>query len=159
MHLTSKQISFLLLPFFITAIVYIFSSDIANYIRYLFPVYEEYKSKTLDKKATIYLKIEANGKLYQQIKERIKDRNRYVEWIVDSVLHKRTSPKKLLSKKREKPIAWKLQAVFGKLKVAIINGTTVRENGFINGAKVVKITEDKVLLRSKKGEKWLSLFH
>ncbi len=159
MHLTAKQISLLLLPFLITGIVYLFGFDIAKNIRHLFPAYKEYKNKTLDQKATIYLKLEADGKLYEAIKKKIEQRKKYAHWIVQTILYKAAPREKHVQKKRKKRTAWRLQAVFSKLKVAIINGTAVRENSYIYGAKVVKILDDKVLLKSKKGEKWLYLFH
>lgn len=164
MHLTPKQIALLLLPFVITGVVYLFSFDIAKNIKYLFPVYEEYKNKTLDKKAAIYLKIEANGKLYQQIKTKIQNRRQNAQWVVDTILFKKLPNKneqksQVQTVHKKNTTTWRLEAVFSKVKVAIINGTLVRENSAINGARVVKILNDKVLLSSKKGEKWICLFH
>ncbi len=164
MHLTAKQIALLLIPFVVTAVVYVFSFDIAKNIRYLFPVYEEYKNKTLDKKAAIYLKIESNGKLYQQIKEKIRNRRKNAKWVVTTVLYKKLPQKSMKiytqnGTSKKNITSWKLEAVFSKLKVAIINGTVVKENGFVNGARVVKILDEKVLLSFKKGKKWVYLFH
>ena len=169
MHLTTKQISVLLIPFLISAMVYIFDFDIVKNIKYLFPSYEEYTNKSLDKKATIYLKIESKDKLYQEIQENIKKRPQNAKWIVEKVFYKKLpkksieviNNKKTHGKKnfKEKELVWNLEAVFSKDKVAIINGIVVKEKHLVDGAEVLKILDDRVLLSYKKGKKWIYLFH
>ncbi len=163
MHLTTKQIATLLLPFLVAGVVYMFDFDIAKNIKYLFPVYKEYQDKTLDKKAAIYLQIESNGNLYQEIKKKIKNRKEEAKWIVEKVLYKKApmqQTKKVVntSEQNKKTPTWKLEAVFAKLKVAIINGTVVKEHSTVDGARVLKILDNRVLLHSKKGKRWVYLF-
>ena len=166
MHLTSKQITTLLIPFLLSFIIYFFDMDIVKNVQYLFPNYEEYTNKTLDKKAVTYLKIEAKGKLYQEIQDSIIARNTNAKWISERVLYKKMNKSKKIKrtfthkvvKRRMNVKNLHLQAVFSKDKVAIINGHFVKESASIGGIKILKIEQERVLLNSKKGKKWIYLF-
>ena len=172
MHLTTKQILTLIFPFFLTAVVYMVDMDIVKNVKYLFPNYEEYTNKSLDKKAVIYLQIESKDKFYQEIQNAIVARKENASWIVENVLYKKV-PKELKrtpkqyyvpvkQKKVEKRINFnnfKLQAVFSKDKVAIINGHFVKESSYLNGVQILQIKQDSVLLGYQKGKKWIYLFH
>jgi len=172
MHLTTKQIMTLLLPFFLASIGYFFDMDIVKNIKYLFPNYEEYTNKTLDKKAVIYLQIESKDKLYQEIQNSIIARKTNAKWVVNNILYKKV-PKELkktpsnhsryIQQKTVKKGVdfndFQLQAVFSKDKVAIINGHFVKESSYLDGVHILQIKQDGVLLGYKKGKKWIYLFH
>ena len=169
MHLNAKQIFTLFIPFFIALIAYIFDFDIVKNIKYFFPTYKEYKNKSLDKKATIYLQIESKDKLYQKIQHDIQQRKEDAKWIAQYILYKKlpkaqvhqvhTQKLQTRPNKQKKPNILKLEAVFSKDKVAIINGKIVKEGTFINHTKILKIFNDKVLIQQKRGKRWLYLFH
>jgi len=171
MHLTNKQLFTLIFPFLIGMIFYLFDMDIVKNVKYLFPNYEEYTNKTLDKKAVTYLKIEAKGKLYQEIQDAMIARNKNARWISEHVLYKKMNLKiksnikrtnstlsRKITKKRLNAKNLQLQAVFSKDKVAIINGHFVKESASIGGVKILKIEQERVLLDFKKGKKWIYLF-
>lgn len=44
-----------------------------------------------------------------------------------------------------------------KRNLAIVDGKVVREGSFIGNHKIAKIEKDKILLKSREGEKWLKL--
>ncbi len=172
MHLTTKQIATLLFPFVLAGIIYFFNIDIVKNVQYLFPNYQEYTNKTLDKKAVIYLQIESKDKLYQEIQNAVIARKENANWVVNKVLYqkvpqelKKTSQQYYSSSKLQKVKKeinfndFKLQAVFSKDKVAIINGHIVKELSHFNGVQILQIRHDSVLLGYKKGKKWIYLFH
>ena len=168
MNLSIKQIAMLCLPFILSFAVYMFDTDIVKNIHYLFPSYEEYSNKTLDKKAEIYLKILSKDKNYQEIQEKVSDRKSYAKWVAEDVLYrdftvkkeqvqKGNSTKKI--RKIRKIYSWKLQAVFNKKKVAIINSKIVKLGSSIDNGKLIEIQESRVLIEYAKGlKKWIHLF-
>jgi len=171
MHLTTKQIAILLVPFLISGVIYFFDMDIVKNVHYLFPNYKEYTNKTLDKKAVIYLKIESKDKLYQEIQSDILARRENAKWVAERVLYKKMPPKpknlyirekdhfsSKIEKKKANLNNLKLQAVFSKDKVAIINEHFVKESSSLGGVKILKIEQNRVLLGYKKGKKWIYLF-
>ena len=165
MNLDIKQISMLSLPFILSFAIYMFDVDIVKNVKYLFPSYEEYSNKTLDEKADIYLKILSKDKIYQDIQKKVTDRKEYSQWIADEIFSKNITQKKLVrvepkvTKKIQRTYSWKLQAVFNKKKVAIINSKIVKLGSTIDDGKLIKMQEDKVLIENPKGlKKWIHLF-
>lgn len=165
MHLTGKQILLLFIPFLVSGFVYYFDTDIVKNVKHLFPSYEGYTNKTLDRKAEIYLKILSKDKIYQDIKEKMKNRETSTHWIAQDVLYKEFTNKQevLQSDNSKTKIAkvhsWSLQAVFNKKKVAIINSKIVKLGSYINGAKLIYLEENRVLIQYNKGsKKWIHLF-
>jgi hypothetical protein len=144
--------------------VYFFDTDITQNVKYLFPDYEEYTNKILDKKAEIYIKIKSKDKIYQTIKTKLKARGENATWVSEKILYSDivvSKPKRKTSLKQksiEKKIYWKLEAVFHNKKVAIINGKMVKVSSIVDGAEVLKIYSNKVLLKYKKGKRWVYLF-
>lgn len=167
MHLNSKQIFLLLSPFLVSFIIYFFDTDITNNAKYLFPKYAEYGNKVLDKKATIYLKISKKDKDYQTIIQRLQDRSTHAKWIANNIFYKYIAIKApvIRQKSRNLPHIYNkstnfvLQAIFNRKKVAIINGKILKTSSYIDGAKILKIEKNKVLLKQNKGTKWVYLFH
>ena len=159
MYLTNKQIFLLLLPLFIASIVYLFYEEIVANAKYIFPTYKEYKNAVLDKKADIYLKIDAKNSTYETILKKIATRKKEAPWVAATVLYKKTTFKpipKIIP--LSQPKYFHLEAIFFNKKVAIINGKIVYLYGTVDGAKLIRIEEDKVLLQLKKGKRWLYLF-
>ena len=164
MYLTVKQLLYLFIPFLIGMVVYMFEDSIVGNIQYFFPSYSEYTNKTLDKKADIYLKIDAKYKIYKEIKEKMRLRPESSSWVVDHIFYKKLQKKMrqempLQRHKREHKPVWRLEAIFAKEKVAIINGKMVSIGSVVSGARIVEIKKEMVCLKSKKGKECLHLFH
>ncbi len=165
MYLTAKQILHLALPFLFTLMIYFFDDSIVAKIRYFFPTYSEYTNKTLDKKAEIYLQIESKEKVYKEIREKMALRPQSTDWIVSKVLYKKlkredrqeVAPK--VENKKVRPPVWRLEAVFAKEKVAIINGKFVSIGSMIDQAQVVEIKKETVCIEFGKERRCLHLFH
>jgi len=77
------------------------------------------------------------------------------------ILDKMLQIKKVYKKVTPKPPIqkWDLKYIIisGNLKVAMINGKTLKEGDVINGAKILKITPKCVKLKTKKGSKCIYL--
>ncbi len=166
MHLNSRQFLALLLPFIIALIISVLSGEIVQNISYLFSPYEEYSNKSLDSKAEMYLKIEEKSKKYQEIQKKVELRKSNVEWIAKNMLYNKqistqSTPQQeiiVVDEVVEESFVYKLEMIYPKVKVALINGKMVHEREIIDGAKVIKINNDGVLIEYQKGLKWLTLF-
>jgi len=166
MHLTNKQITTLLSPFLVAGVLFYFKDDIIQNIQSFFPKYEEYSNKALDKKASIYLQIESKDKLYQEIQNAVTARKENALWIADNILYTTELEKEKIVKRTQKPVVittkpkpLKLQAVFPEDNVAIINGHFVKKGSHYNGVEILNITQEGIQIKSKKGKKWIYLFH
>ncbi len=166
MHLNSKQFSVLLLPFIMAGIISVFSSEIVQNMSYFFSPYEDYSNKALNSKADIYLKIEEKSKKYLEIQNKLELRSSNVEWIAKNMLYNKenstqSSPQQevvVVDEVAEERFIYKLEMIYPKVKVALINGKIVHESEIIDGAKVIKINNDGVLIEYQKGLKWLTIF-
>jgi hypothetical protein len=60
---------------------------------------------------------------------------------------------------KEKNVAQKLSLILIKdhTKLAIVNGTVVREGDMTKSGKIQKITKDGIILKNSEGEKWLKI--
>ncbi len=47
--------------------------------------------------------------------------------------------------------------IYGGRKVAIINGMVVKEGDIFNQSRVAKIEKNRVLIKDKKGERWIGI--
>ena len=172
MYLNNIQLLKLIFPFVLVAILYIYSDDLMQDADTVFPTIKEYTNKELDAKAKVYLQIQRNKKVYVSILAQINQRKTNRTWITEHLLYepkkntlkptptlkkpiKRTTQGKKVTKKQ----TWILQILYPNRKVAIINSKIVHEGAMIDGAKVVQISHNKVLLKTRQGKKWLSLFH
>lgn len=159
MKLSKYQIFMLLIPFIVSSIVYIYNKEIIQNAGYFFDNYEEYSNKTLDNKIDIYLKISPKKQVYQEIEEKTGLRSANAEWVAENVLYKKGEIQiKTALQKEDKIDPLILQAVFPKKKFAIINDKILYERSTINGMKIIRIENHRVLLKYKKGLKWISLF-
>ncbi len=168
MHLTSKQLFLLFVPFITAALVYNLSDYILKNSASLFPKHNEYSNSELERKTYTYLQIEAKNTNYKEIKKKFYARKTNAQWI-SNVIFLKNAPaevsekvinKKIQTKKQTQTI-WNLEAVFSKEKVAIINGKFVSKADTVDGATLLKIENNRVLLelQHKKGKKWIYLFH
>ncbi|MCX6076478.1 MAG: hypothetical protein NTW78_06265 [Campylobacterales bacterium] len=166
MHLNSKQFFALLFPFIVAVIIFVFSNEIVQNMRYFFASYEDYSNNTLNSKADIYLKIEEKSKKYLEIQNKLELRKSNREWIVKNMLYNKENGTQLNLQKEiiqtdkvaEKSFVYKLEMIYPKAKVALINEKIIHESETIDGAKVIKISNDGVLIEYQKGLKWLTLF-
>lgn len=164
LYLSNKQLAILISPFIVASGIYFFNEDIVPNASYLFASYEEYSNKELSQKVDMYLKIEEKYILYKEIQERAKQREENSGWIAEEFFSPEekvvnaTKSEQGVENVIEKERYYKLEALYPNDKVAIINGVIVREGSSIEDAKVVEIKDNSVLLKNKKGLKWLHLF-
>ena len=155
MRLNGWQLFMLGIPFIIGGIVYLFSEDIVENMHFLFPEYQEQSKRImLTEKVDIYLDIEQKSSHYREIEDKITARRSNATWITDTILYSQHKIDKLEVQKR----AWKLEMVYPKRKIAIINGKLTGINEIVDGAKVVKIENLRVLLKHNERLEWVTLF-
>ena len=156
MRLNGQQFFMLAIPFIIGSIVYVFNDDIVKNIHFLFPEYhEEHSLSTLNKKAAIYLDIESKGSFYHELEDKISARRSNATWIANTILYKKY---KNVKKEEPQKHAWRLQMVYPKKKIVIINGKVTRINEMVDGARVVDIKSLRVLLKHNERLEWVTLF-
>ena len=166
MYLNNIQLLKLIVPFILVSILSVYSDDLVSDADAVFTTIKQYQNKELDAKANVYLKIQRNKKIYVSILNKIEQRDKNRQWITDHLLYNRKKFVKNItknvsthiSKKVVRKHSWTLQILYPNKKVAIINSKIVHEGSIIDGAKVLDISQDKVLLKTKQGQKWLSLF-
>lgn len=164
LYLSNKQLAILVSPFIVASGIYFFNDEIVGNATYLFSGYGEYSNIELSQKVDMYIKIEEKYMFYKEIQERVKKREENNEWIAEEFFSPEekvvnaTKSEQGVENVIEKERYYKLEALYPNDKVAIINGTIVREGSNIEDAKVVEIKDNSVLLKNKKGLKWLHLF-
>jgi len=163
LYLSSKQLAMIISPFIIASSAYFFNEEILGSASSIFANYNEYSNMELSKKVDMYLKIEEKYILYKEIQERIGQRKKNSEWIAREFFYPQEKVLQTTSEVKsqqvvEKEYHYSLEAIYPNNKVAIINGVLVHEGGSIEDAKIVEIKENSVLLKNKKGLKWLHLF-
>lgn len=155
MRLSHWQLFTLGIPFIIGAIVYLFSEDIVKNIHFLFPEYKEQSSSIIvNKKVDTYLDIENKSGLYGEIEERLVSARSNALWITDAILYSKDE----IIKQEAQQLAWKLEMVYPQKNIAIINGKLTRINEMVDGARVVKIENLRVLLKHNERLEWVTLF-
>jgi len=159
MYLSIKHILSLLLPFLMAVILYIFSEDIIQNIKYLFPKYNEYTNKILDKKVDVYLNIAKESNEFIKTQKKIALRNKNYQWIKKDFQYQNISiVQEKKTKKPHKNNILELQMVYPKRNIAIINNKIIHINDKIGGMQLISIEADRVLIKNKKGLKWINLF-
>ena len=159
MYLNIKHILSLLLPFLVAVVLYIFSEDIIQNIKYLFPKYNEYTNKILDKKVDVYLNIAKESDEFIKIQKKIALRNKNSQWIKKDFLYQDVSiVQEKKTKKPHKNNILELQMVYPKRNIAIINNKIVHINDKIGGMQLISIEADRILIKNKKGLRWINLF-
>jgi len=161
-HLSSRQLASLILPFAVSFGVYIYSAEIINnYAKYLFPIKEKYSSVDIDAKIDTYLQIQKEIETYRDIQKKVDAREGNTKWVANNLLYeKQQSPDTVLVKQSDtKELSYKLQALFYDNKTAIINNLIVKEGSLIGESVVMKIEKNRVQIKTKKGLQWLTIFH
>lgn len=116
--------------------------------------------KILSEEVNMYLRINNDMDIYNTIEKKVKTREASFVWVDKNFIYKKKALKSVVKTKNKiKKYAWKLEAVFPKHNMAIINAQFVHTNSTINSAKVIKIKFDSVLLKTSKGLRWVHLFH
>jgi len=165
MHLTNKQLLLLLTPLMFAVVIWLLGDTIVGNLRYFFPDCKEYKSRSFDRKISLYMGIKAKKVKDERFIKMSSLVAKESDWIVYDVLYKpkikiKKIKQKRLSYESYKPIPIKLNAIFYSFKTAIVNGKLVKEKGLINkNIKLDKIEKDRILIQDKKGKRWVYLFH
>ena len=155
MRLNGWQLFSLGIPFVVAGIIYLFSDDIVKNIHFLFPEYQDQSSSIMvNKEVDTYLKIESKSKIYDEIEQKLASRRSDAIWITDAILY---SEEKII-KEEAREFAWKLEMVYPKKNIAIINGKLARINDTVDGARVVEIENLRVLLEHNERLEWVTLF-
>ena len=155
MYLSNKQLALLFLPIATAGTLFFFEEIIVDYMHTVLPQQTISKSNTFTKEITEYLRINRDMKVYDKIMHKIDSRKNFVDWMQTHNLYKNSYVKSL---KIATKYTWDLQAVFPKHNKAIINDKFVHIGSVINGANVVKIKFDKILLKTSKGFIWVHVF-
>ena len=160
-YLSRRQLASLTLPFVVSFAVYFYSAEIVGYANYLFPAQEKYSSMDIDAKIDTYLQIQREIKTYRDVQQKVYAREEDAKWITDNLLYEREqSVDTVIAKQGEtEELSYKLQALFYDNKTAIINNVIVKEGSLIGESVVAKIEKNRVQIKTKKGLKWLTIFH
>ncbi|HFU75365.1 MAG TPA: hypothetical protein ENK66_03885 [Arcobacter sp.] len=164
MHLTKKQVLILFFPIIASLIVYILSTEIISFMKYIYPDYQEYNTKSLNKNVQIYNELAVKKETFNNIQKKVQQRKEYAKWMSSQVLYQKGDSYKK-ENNASKRIAstvdvskWRLEATFPTRNVAIINGKIIKLGSTFKQVKIVSIKDDKVLLQYKKGFQWVYMF-
>jgi len=159
MYLSNKQILQLIIPLFLGAFLLFFQEDIITIMHKQFPKIKTIKKSKIYYNINQYLKISKEMQTYDMVSQKMSKRKDATEWVAARVLSQKQSiqnSKKADAKKQQD--TWNLQIVFPEHNMAIINSQFAYKGSIINGAKVMQIEFDSVLLKTKKGLRWVHLF-
>jgi RecG-like helicase len=108
----------------------------------------------INKKVDTYLEIESKSGIYNEIEEKLASRRSDAIWITDAILYSKDE----IIKEEAQEFAWKLEMVYPKKNIAIINGKLAKINDIVDGARVVEIENLRVLLEHNERLEWVTLF-
>jgi hypothetical protein len=125
-----------------------------------FPKIKSVRNNGFHKNVTEYLQINRDMKIYNEIIKEMDAKQNAINWISKDVLYKKyfAQNNRKSHSATVKPL-WRLEAVFPKHNMAIINSQFIHKGSTLNEAKIMQIKFDSVLLKTNKGLKWLHLFH
>ncbi|MBD3823436.1 MAG: hypothetical protein IE916_02865 [Epsilonproteobacteria bacterium] len=167
MYLSNRELAALISPLAVAGAFYFMSTPIIEAMSGYFPAYNEYTNKTLSQKTALYLQIESQYSLYDTIIEQERRRAESADWIAGELLysHVRVAPSESLEAMQthegNQTVAeytYRVELLFPKEKIALVNGKIVKEGDRIHDATILKIGSDSLLLKNKKGLQWLYLF-
>ncbi len=167
MHLRTKELLLFIFPFLASFVLYFFGQEVVGTLHTLFPSYERYTNSEIDVKMEKYLSIEAKHQLYEEIEKKKERRKSEQEWVAEHILYRdapleavveELAPETLAPQVEEKERTYTLQALFPEDKTVIINDLILKEGAEIEGAKIVQVSDDGVLIETNKGLKWLYMF-
>ena len=160
MYLSNKQMLQLAIPILLAVVLLYFQDEILTFMHEKLPQHTMNKNHSINEEADTYLRLSRDMNLYNDIENNVKERKIASVWISKNFIYEK---KELQSdtkiQKNIKKYIWKLEAVFPKHDMAIINAQFVHTNSVINQATVIKIKFDSVLLKTNKGLQWVHLFH
>lgn len=169
MHLSKHQLLLIFTPLLLSGVLYFISDMLIQNMHYLYPNYQEFQAKSLNNKTQIYLNLATKKTLFYTMKENIKTRQGATTWLSDTILYqkpeqdqelqslKNNLTSKIQSQVKALPVL-RVEAIFPKHNMVIINGKILHLGAYINDAKIMQIKNDSVLLKQKKGLKWVYIF-
>lgn len=169
MYLSTKELFLLLSPFVVSFFIYFFGQEIIGTLHSVFPSYERYANSQIDAKMEKYLAIEGKHDIYAEIEDKTVVRKNESQWMAEHIFYRDAPIASALEVEElqpeiktvevvEKEYSYTLQALFPSDKTVIINDLILKEGDTLEGAKVMEIGSEKVLLKTNKGLKWLYLF-
>ena len=168
MHLSKHQLLLIFTPFLLSVLFYFIADMLVQNMHYFYPNYQELQAKSLNNKTQIYLNLATKKTLFYTMKENIKTRQSATTWMSNAMYQQHEQEQKLQSLKdnltpkvqsqvKTSPLL-RLEAIFPKHNMVIINGKILHLGAYINDTKIIKIKNDSVLLKQKKGLKWVYIF-
>jgi len=167
MYLSNRQVLQLITPLFVTLLLLFFQEDIITAMHAGFPKIETIKESEIYQNVDEYLKISEEMQTYDTILQKISKRKNAIDRTTSMMFGKkqpiqRRKKEPIVRKKRadikSKKHSWDLKIVFPKDNLAIIDSQFVHKGSIVNGAEVVQIEFDSVLLKTNKGFQWVYLF-
>ena len=159
LYLTEDHLKLLSLPLITIAILYFARDELYKTLPIEKP--EHFKAKKFTKKIQNYMEIERLKNSYLFISKTTQDKERINRWLYEKMIDsKRFYGRQQLAvqKNSKKKVYYSLQGIIiGKNRRAIINQKLVKPYSKVDGATVLKITEDRVLIKSKGEKIWLKL--
>jgi len=158
MYLNNKQIIQLLTPFLLGIVLLFFQDEIVTFMHAKLPTVKRISNNDFHNNVIEYLQIDQDMHIYNDVINKVKERKKSFQWITGNVLYQKQLAQSENKSVTEKQL-WHLEAVFPKHNMAIMNSQFVHKGSVINKAKIMQIKFDSVLLKTKKGLKWVHLFH
>jgi len=169
MHLSKHQLFLISVPLLLGGVFYFISyMMLIPNMHYLYPNYQEFQAKSLNNKAQIYLTLATKKTLFYTMKENLATRQAATTWMSNALYEKPVQEQEFqsqhsnLTSKTESQVKaspiFKVEAIFPKNNMVIINGKILHLGASINDAQIIQIKNDSVLLQQKKGLKWLYIF-
>ncbi|MDK9694315.1 MAG: hypothetical protein OEL19_08750 [Sulfurimonas sp.] len=170
MYLSTKELFLFVSPFIVSFFIYFFGQEIIGTLHSMFPSYERYANSQIDAKMEKYLAIDGKHDIYTEIEDKTVVRKNESRWVAEHFFYRdapiafatsvveELRPEIKTVEVVEKEYSYTLQALFPDDKTVIINDLILKEGDVVDGAKVMEISGEKVLLKTNKGLKWLYLF-
>ncbi|WP_200762742.1 hypothetical protein [Nitrosophilus alvini] len=159
MRVYIKSVHFIMLlsPLLVWGFIYFYQELFITSLNESFFVIKKEKSIRISKKiARSYQEIETLVKRNSALLESVKGLEQKKRYLIEILKENRKSVKKTPIIRQGE---WKVTFIIsGEKKRAIINGKVVSEGDNINGARVLKIEKNRVLIKTYEGVKWLRLF-
>jgi len=160
MYLNKKQASLLVAPFAVAMIFFYFENEILSWMQITLPSYKNSANNAFNEEVNEYLRLGRDVKVFESIETKIQKRKEASQWIAKKLLYKKEYKKVTngQQKSEQKP-TWRVEAIFPKHNMVIINSQFAHKGSIINKAKIMQIKFDSVLLKTDKGLQWVHLFH
>lgn len=163
-HLSAKQFAAIALPFTIFSVFYLFEDEIFQNVDVFFPKAQEYSNATLSKKVDLYLQIEKELPLFEEISSSKQKREPEGVKMAQSILFeeqkviKEIQEPKAVVTAAAKEENFKVEVIFLEQRAAVIDGVLLKIGEKIKGAKLLEVQKNRVLIDHTKGKQWLYMF-